>query len=502
MRGAPDSSSDDTVSAGPLVTVTSKVVITVPTSASAAKSVSISVNAGVPVVANVSSGSPGCSGTNPVVCTKLVSAPTSSDLFALKTFNGANGTGSVLASGSLLQTITVSSVTVKVTLAGTPHSITLALKTTAPRECNPSTNIPLYAMVADSSGNNIIGAYGATITLKDSDTSGKTSLSPSSTSNSSTTLTLVYGGRPLQMAAISGSAAGVASVTDAVLKPLQMIYVTNYSAPITVFPSNATGNVKPARTITNAGFSNFMDVALDGSCNLDVLNANTNSILVFSAGTNGNVAAKRTITGSNTLLNFPSGIAVDGTGNMYVANTDGHEILEFAASANGNVAPVKNISGSNTLLSSLAPVSIALGPTNKIYVAAGSAVLVFASGANGNVAPSANITDGTTPFSSTKGVSVDSSGKIYATDYFNNNVSIFAANANGSSTPVQVISGSNTKLANPIGLSLDYAGDIEATDFGGQAQLVFTKTSNGNVPPKANISGSNTGLSSPQGSAI
>jgi hypothetical protein len=62
MPGAPDVSADDQANSGPLVIVTSKVIITNP-GGSAANSASISVNGGVPFVANISPGSPGCTGT-------------------------------------------------------------------------------------------------------------------------------------------------------------------------------------------------------------------------------------------------------------------------------------------------------------------------------------------------------------------------------------------------------------------------------------------------------
>jgi 6-phosphogluconolactonase (cycloisomerase 2 family) len=490
--------------AGPSSTVTAGVVITIPNNAPATKSISISVNGGTAVVANLSSQAPGCSGNNPLVCTVSVSAPTASDVFAMTTFGGTNGTGSVVASGSVLQKISTSSKTVFITLAGTPKTITLALKTTTPRECDPSANIALYAMVMDGAANVIIGSYGKTVMLTDSDTSGITNLSKSSISDSSPSVKLAYNGHPLKSATISASATGVTSVTNATLKPAQMIYSAGYyDSSVTVFTAKANGDVAPTRTIVggNTSISNPQDLALDGSCHLDVMNNGTASIVVFSAVANGNVFPLQTIFGSNTMLRTsPFGIAVDAARHMYVANTEGAQILEFAANANGNASPIAIVSGSHTTLSS--PQVIAIGPTGKIYEGEGDRVAVFAAGAHGDATPIASITDSVKPFGNLRGLSIDSTGKIYVADIGNENISVFAANANGSSVPIATISGSNTQLNTPVGLSLDYAGNIVVSNFSSSAVVVFPKGSNGNVSPSAIISGSNTQLVGPTGDAI
>lgn len=494
--------SGDDEDAGPSVTVTASVIITVPTGASAAQSVSISVNGGTPTIANLSSGSPGCVGSNPLVCTVSVSAPTAADVFALMTFSGSNGTGSVLATGKVFQKITTTSTTVLVTLLGTPSAIVLALQRSKPRECDPKTKIPLYVMVMDCSANIIIGSYGETVSLADSDVSGKTSLTLSSISDSSSAVKVTYNGLPLKSATISASASGVISVTNAALKPTQMVYVGNYYATdLPVWPSTANGNAAPARTISgpHTMIGNDAGVALDGACDLDVASTSTNSILVFSAGATGDVAPVRTISGTNTLLSSPEDVAVDAAGNMYVANTGAKQILEFAANANGNVAPIANISGSNTDLSAYRDT---IGPTGKIYTTGAQSVVVFAAGANGNATPVAIITDSVTPFGQTRGIAVDPSGKIYVGDAVNNNVSVFPANANGNVAPIEAISGSNSLINGPNGISIDYSGNMAVSSSGGNGILVFAKGSNGNVAPKREIFGSNTGLNNPVGNAL
>jgi hypothetical protein len=117
LPGAP-SYPQDSANLTSFVMVAADVVVIVPKGASAAKSLSISVNGARAIVANISAGSTGCIGTSPLVCTIPVSAPTSSDVFAIKTFGAAMGSGTALASGDVLQTITTTSKTVRLTLAG------------------------------------------------------------------------------------------------------------------------------------------------------------------------------------------------------------------------------------------------------------------------------------------------------------------------------------------------------------------------------------------------
>src|SRR2546427_9489988 len=49
--------------------------------------------------------------------------------------------------------------------------------------------------------------------------------------------------------------------------------------------------------------------------------ANSNSIAVYPPGASGNVAPARTISGTNTGLDFPFGVALDSAGNLYAANS-------------------------------------------------------------------------------------------------------------------------------------------------------------------------------------
>jgi hypothetical protein len=151
---------------------------------------------------------------------------------------------------------------------------------------------------------------------------------------------------------------------------------TGYTG-VLVFPGDANGNVKPSVVIsgTQTGIDWPAGVALDSRGNIYVANAgrygSPPSIRAYSAGSNGNVPPIATISGSNTGLNgrHIRGISLDSKGNLYVTN-DGRDgmassIIVFKAGSTGNVKPIAVISGDNTRLS--AAVGIAIGPYPGIH---------------------------------------------------------------------------------------------------------------------------------------
>jgi sugar lactone lactonase YvrE len=100
------------------------------------------------------------------------------------------------------------------------------------------------------------------------------------------------------------------------------------------------------------------------------------SITIYGPNSSGDAAPIGTIAGPNTGLGFPDGIAFDSSGNIYVSNalnmlgvclsfptinapTEG-DILIFAAGSNGDVAPIGTIRGPATGLNN--PLGLAIGP--------------------------------------------------------------------------------------------------------------------------------------------
>jgi sugar lactone lactonase YvrE len=350
------------------------------------------------------------------------------------------------------------------------------------------------------------------------------------------------------------------------------IYVANNGAnSVTEYAAGSSGNSAPIATIagSNTGLINPSGVALDSSKNIYVANLGSLSgasdiVTIFAAGSNGNVSPTATITGPATGLNYPTAITLDSSGNIYVANAGtqnggANTVTVYPAGSNGNVAPSATISGSNTGL--LVPWGIALDSSKNIYVAndgssvgQSDSVTVYPAGSNGNVTPSATISGTNTGLDSPGGIAVDSSGNIYVTndgDLTSNpdNVTVFSPGSNGNVSPSYTLAGlgmgypfgiavdahQNIYVANdnsnlesvdditvyppdnpipseiiglnpaldaPAGITIGSSGNVYVTNQGSlsgsiDSVNVYAASSYGNLPPTTVIAGSNTGLAQP-----
>ncbi len=116
---------------------------------------------------------------------------------------------------------------------------------------------------------------------------------------------------------------------------------------ITVYPMEATGNVKPVRIIQ--GPKTLMNwpahMALhEERQELFVANDADSSILVFRAGDQGDAAPIRVIKGPKTGISHPPGLALDAKlGELYVANMGSPSVTVFPVTATGDVAPLRTI---------------------------------------------------------------------------------------------------------------------------------------------------------------
>ena len=178
---------------------------------------------------------------------------------------------------------------------------------------------------------------------------------------------------------------------------------------ILVFAAGANGNAAPTRRITGSctSLNRPLGLALDGAGHLYVANLagytpGTNSVTVYGAGANGNTMPLATIAGGTTGLFNPVGIAVDAAGSIYVSNygnTDAGPsnyataVNVYAAGSSGNVAPIRTITGTMS-----EPTGLALDAAGQLYVAnfAGQFVSVFGAGAYGVATPVALIAGPTT----------------------------------------------------------------------------------------------------------
>jgi DNA-binding beta-propeller fold protein YncE len=118
---------------------------------------------------------------------------------------------------------------------------------------------------------------------------------------------------------------------------------------ITVYPLDASGNVKPLWIIQGPQtmFNWPSHLALHAERQeLFVANDADDSILVFRTSDKGDVAPIRMIKGPNTGIKNPPGIALDvKNGEISVASMGTHAVLFFPITANGNVKPSRIIRG-------------------------------------------------------------------------------------------------------------------------------------------------------------
>lgn len=180
---------------------------------------------------------------------------------------------------------------------------------------------------------------------------------------------------PSNLNGIATAPGSLSNPSDIAITQAGTIYATsNYwngpslAAEVVAFANGANGpTASPIATIAGSNTDiggDACSVALDAQSNIYVLarddsNAcptiNTSGplptnirIVVYPAGSNGNVAPSAVISGGNTMLTNPNKIRVDASGNIYVADLGVGGILFFAAGSNGNVAPTAIISGSDT----------------------------------------------------------------------------------------------------------------------------------------------------------
>jgi len=137
-----------------------------------------------------------------------------------------------------------------------------------------------------------------------------------------------------------------------------------------VYPANTSGNVAPIATIggTSTDLCFPTGIAVDSSGKIYVADNGATSVFVYPplGSSTGplNEAPLATISGSSTGLFEPIGISVNSSGNIYVADNGEifvpGDVLVYSAGSHGNVAPTATISGPLTELA--APLFIAFQP--------------------------------------------------------------------------------------------------------------------------------------------
>jgi len=179
-------------------------------------------------------------------------------------------------------------------------------------------------------------------------------------------------------AVISGPNTGIENLEGIAVDSKGSIYVTNNGDPgsVLVFPPGSNGDVKPSDVIVGRSNTALAALTLDSSGNIYAVRLNgtgrsrSQSVVIYRAGSNGDVPPVATISGPKTGLAEPNytirGMAVDSSGNIYVAGEiaswkkEISRIIVYGAGSDGDVPPRAIIEGPHTKL--YGAFGIAVGP--------------------------------------------------------------------------------------------------------------------------------------------
>ena len=259
------------------------------------------------------------------------------------------------------------------------------------------------------------------------------------------------------------------------------IYGTG-TGPRVTFPGNMTVNT------IGSGFSSPNGVAVDGSGNVFVADANHNAVKEIVA-VNGVVSSGSTVNTISSGFNSPNSVAVDGSGNVFVADMSNNVVKEIVA-VNGVVSSSSTVitigNGFNH------PSGVAVDGSGNVFVAdASNDAVKEIVAVNGVVSSSSTVNTIGSGFSGPDGVAVDGSGNVFVADTGNNAVKmIVAVNGvvNSSSTVITIGNGFN----HPDSVAVDGSGNVFVADASNNAVRGLPLAS----PPSLSFASTGTGSTS------
>jgi len=203
------------------------------------ESVSIAISGvAAPIIANVANNSPDCTTTgNGRTCTIAITAPPGNVTFTVTLYDGANGTGKKLGTGTATQAIVAGTpYTVAIGVTGIAGSVAITAGQIAFIPGTPSSTTVIVA-VKDADGNAISGTYASAITLTTSDTTGAFTFTPASVTSSTQAITLKYDGAFLATPTVtlSASASGLPS-SSVTPQQLAVSLIGEYALPANTGP--------------------------------------------------------------------------------------------------------------------------------------------------------------------------------------------------------------------------------------------------------------------------
>ncbi|HWK10981.1 MAG TPA: beta-propeller fold lactonase family protein, partial [Vicinamibacterales bacterium] len=289
---------------------------------------------------------------------------------------------------------------------------------------------------------------------------------------------------------------------------------TNDGPSISVHAITARGDDRPLRTIKGSQTQLNWPTGLAFDPvrrELFVANDMGPSILVFDADATGNAAPKRVLKGPHTGLAHPTSVSLDAkNGELWVANFGGHSATAYPIDAAGDTAPLRTIRSAPASAPSLMignPGALTYDTTREEILVpncvAHPQIAVFARSADGNAPRTRAIEGQTTGLGRTMhGIDYDERrDEIIVPQQFGQAILIFKGSAAGETPPIRVIQGSRTMLTALDRVAVDSVND-EIYVPEGDRVLVFDLLANGNVAPKRVLGGPETGFTAAGSVAI
>ncbi len=383
---------------------------------------------------------------------------------------------------------------------------------------------------------------------------------------------------------IAGPHTGLCSPDAIALGPKGELYVLNHRPDnrsrsssddewiswVTVYDSAATGDALPIRALHPhvVGLKNPSTLAVDRNGYLYIgssvdAHLDSGSVVVFEAGSDGDVKPLRVISGPSTGLRWPLEIALDRGGNLYVTSGKyrsfpwfpGSGDIEdtvrvFASTSMGDITPCRMLAGQSTGLHQ--PHGLVVDRKGQLYLTGGrdgynsaktDAINVYLAGATGDMSPFRTLT-GEQIFDAMREprrLAIDSYDSLYvrsssnftvfgpessstagpARTFHRNVPDLFALDRHdtlyslsgdsvlvrppgytGVGPPIRTITGVNKGMRGATDIALDSGGSLYLLVSDSSLVRVYPPGSSGVVSPSRTIGGLRTGLNHPRHIAL
>lgn len=219
----------------------------------------------------------------------------------------------------------------------------------------------------------------------------------------------------------------------------------------------------------NSHFARPRGVAVDGSGQIYVADANQNRVQIFSSS--GTYVATLGSYGSgNYQFDWAADVAVDQSGYIYVADTNNHRIQVFDSNRlYVATLGITGVSGSDNSHFSY-PNGVAVDTNGNIYVADtdNHRVQVFDSNRvyQRTIGSGGGCDDAFDRFCEPHDVAVDASGRIYIADRYNQRVQVFDSNGAYLTTIGGEWGNGTGQFREPCSVEVDAEGNIYVADWG------------------------------------